>query len=98
MRISKTQRVEPITRTQPVKRRETPYQGDIDPAVVIHSSKTHRTVSEAFKDASYAQAFWRSKSDLEEAIDFIEKAFLGFVWVGVVAGLVGAVAYWFIWG
>jgi hypothetical protein len=74
------------------------YLGEQDPAVFIHSNKTHRTASEAFKDASYATAFWRSKTDWEEAVDFIEQALLGFIWVGMVAGLVGAVAYWFIWG
>jgi hypothetical protein len=70
------------------------YLGETDPAEYIHSNKTHRTVSEAFRDADYAQAFWRSKSDLEEAVDFAEKALLGFIWVGVVAGTVGAVVYW----
>jgi hypothetical protein len=97
MKLSKTKRVEPIqpiTRTEPVKRRETPYQGDIDPAVIIHSNKTHRTASEAFKDANYAQAFWRSKTDWEESMDFLAGAILGFMWVGVVAGVVGAVVYW----
>jgi hypothetical protein len=74
------------------------YLGETDPAQFVHSNKTHRTVSEAFRDADYATAFWRSKSDWEETVDFVEKAFLGFVWVGVVAGLVGVVAYWFIWG
>jgi hypothetical protein len=70
------------------------YLGETDPAEYIHSNKTHRTASEAFRDADYAQAFWRSKSDLEEAVDFAEKALLGFIWVGVVAGIVGAVVYW----
>jgi hypothetical protein len=70
------------------------YLGETDPAEYIHSNKTHRTVSEAFRDADYATAFWRSRSDLEEAVDFVEKALLGFIWVGVVAGTVGAVVYW----
>ena len=74
------------------------YLGDTDPAIFIHSNKTHRTASEAFRDADYATAFWRSKSDLEEAVDFVEQALLGLIWVGVVAGTVGAVVYWFIWG
>jgi hypothetical protein len=70
------------------------YLGETDPAQFIHSNKTHRTASEAFRDADYATAFWRSRSDLEEAVDFVEKALLGFIWVGVVAGTVGAVVYW----
>ena len=72
------------------------YLGETDPAEYIHSNKTHRTASEAFKDADYATAFWRSKSDLEEAVSFVEQALLGVIWVGVVAGTVGAVVYWLI--
>ena len=101
MRVSKNKKVEPIkpiTRVQPTKRREVPYQGDIDPAVIIHSNKTHRTASEAFKDADYAQAFWKEKSEWEQSLEFLAGAVIGFIWVGVVAGLLGAVAYWFIWG
>ena len=88
MKLSKNKKVEPIqpiTRTQPTKRREVPYQGDIDPAVIIHSSKTHRTASEAFKDADYAQAFWCGKSDFEELLDFVGGAVTGALWVLVVA-------------
>lgn len=61
------------------------YLGETDPAQYIHSNKTHRTASEAFRDADYAQAFWRSKSDWEEALDFIGGALSGALWVAVVA-------------
>ena len=52
------------------------YLGETDPAQFIHSNKTHRTVSEAFRDAEYAQSFWKSKTDWEEAVEFIELAVL----------------------
>jgi hypothetical protein len=96
MRASKTRHNKPITRTQTVKRREVPYQGDIDPAIIIHSSKTHRTASEAFRDADYAQAFWTSKSEWEECIEFLAGAFIGFMWVGVVIGSVVGFVYWLV--
>jgi len=44
------------------------YLGN-DPAKFIHSNKTHRSASEAFRDADYAQAIW---SDPSELADFIE--------------------------
>jgi hypothetical protein len=99
MRVSKTKQVEPIqpiTRTQTVKRREVPYQGDIDPAVIIHSNKTHRTASEAFKDADYAQAFWASKTEWQECMDFLAGAVIGFLWVGVVIGGAFCFVYWLV--
>ena len=39
------------------------YLGETDPAQFIHSNKTHRSVSEAFRDADYATAFWREKTE-----------------------------------
>ena len=70
------------------------YLGETDPAQFIHSNKTHRTVSEAFRDAEYAQSFWKSKTDWEEAVEFIELAFIGGMWTLVVGGTVLAVLYW----
>ena len=74
------------------------YLGETDPAVFIHSNKTHRTASEAFRDADYATAFWREKSDWEQSLEFLASAVIGFMWVGIVAGLVGAVAFWLFFG
>jgi hypothetical protein len=70
------------------------YLGETDPAQYIHSNKTHRSVSEAFRDANYATAFWRSKTDWEEALEFLAGAFLGFAWVGVVVGGAFCFIYW----
>jgi hypothetical protein len=47
------------------------YQGETDPAQYIHSNKTHRSVSEAFKDADYATAWYRPKSEWEDCKEFI---------------------------
>jgi hypothetical protein len=47
------------------------YLGETDPAEYIHSNKTHRTVSEAFRDADYATAFYRQKSEWEDMKEFI---------------------------
>jgi hypothetical protein len=60
------------------------YKSDIDPAVIIHSSKTHRTVSEAFKDADYATPIWRCESDWDRT-----KQYLGwiFVWIATLGAL-----------
>ena len=94
MRVSKNKKVEPvqpITRVQPVKRRETPYQGDIDPAVIIHSSKTHRTASEAFKDATYATPFWRCETEWDRTKEYLKWIVM---WAGLLYGFY-ALAVWF---
>jgi hypothetical protein len=47
------------------------YQGETDPAQYIHSNRTHRTASEAFKDAEYATAWHPHKSEWEDCKEFI---------------------------
>jgi hypothetical protein len=72
MRVSK---VTPVVKAQPVKRRvkevKTAYQSDIDPAVIIHSSKTHRTASEAFRDADYATSIWRCENEFDRTMGYL---------------------------
>ena len=46
------------------------YVGD-DPAQFIWSNRTHRTASEAFKDADYATPIWRCESDFQQGLRFI---------------------------
>jgi hypothetical protein len=55
------------------------YLGETDPAQYIHSHKTHRSVSEAFRDADYATAIWKCKTDWDRT-----KEYLGWVlmWAG----------------
>jgi len=51
--------------------REVLYQSDIDPAVIIHSSKTHRTASEAFRDADYATSIWRCENEFDRTMGYL---------------------------
>ena len=70
------------------------YLGETDPAVFIHSNKTHRTASEAFRDADYATAFWREKSEWEQSLEFLASAVIGFMWVAIVIGGLFCFGYW----
>ena len=47
------------------------YLGETDPAQFIHSNKTHRSASEAFRDAEYATAIIRPKSEWEDVKEFV---------------------------
>jgi hypothetical protein len=87
MRISK---VSPVIATPKINKRKPKevikyqYLGETDPAVYIHSNKTHRSVSEAFRDAEYACAITKFKSDFQRTTEYI-----GWVamWVMVLGGL-----------
>jgi hypothetical protein len=46
------------------------YLGETDPAQYIWSNKTHRTASEAFRDADYACAGWKPRSEWQDFVDF----------------------------
>ena len=52
------------------------YQGN-DPAQYIWSNRTHRSASEAFRDAEYASSVTRYKTDTEQAVDFLFGSTLG---------------------
>ena len=47
------------------------YFGETDPAQFIHSNKTHRSVSEAFRDANYAYSGWKPKTEWEDCKEFM---------------------------
>jgi hypothetical protein len=47
------------------------YLGETDPAQFIHSNKTHRTASEAFRDANYAYSGWKPKSEWDDCKEFV---------------------------
>ena len=81
---------------KPIKKLKTPYLGGDDVGQWIHSNKTHRSVSEAFRDADYATAFWREKSDWEQTLEFLGGAVLGFMWVGVLLGGIFCFIYWLV--
>lgn len=60
-----------VKRKPKAKEKLVVYLGETDPAEFIHSSKTHRTVSEAFRDADYAYSGWKPKTELDDCKEFI---------------------------
>lgn len=54
-----------------VERRAKQYFGD-DPAKFLHSNRTHRTASEAFKDADYATPIWRCETDWDRTVEILK--------------------------
>ena len=54
-----------------------------------HHNQTHRTASEAFKDADYATAFYRQKSEWDDCLEFVS----GMIFVSPVLVFVGYVCY-----
>ena len=61
---------------------KTVYRGD-DPAKFIWSNRTHRSVSEAFRDADYATPMWRCETDWDRT-----KEYMG--WIAMWAILLGS--------
>jgi hypothetical protein len=73
MRITKVAPVIATPKTKRKRREEPKYQylGETDPAVYIHSNRTHRTASEAFKDADYATPIWRCENDWDRTKEYL---------------------------
>jgi hypothetical protein len=67
------------------------YLGETDPAQFIHSNKTHRSVSEAFRDADYATPIWRCENDWDRTKEYL--AWAG-MWVILLSALY-LLATWF---
>jgi len=65
------------------QRRINQYFSNVDPAVIVHSNKTHRTVSEAFRDAEYACSITKFKSDAQLAYEFLRDMIIGMLICGV---------------
>lgn len=55
-----------------VERRAKLYFGETDPAQYIHSHKTHRSASEAFRDADYATPIWRCENDWDRTVEILK--------------------------
>jgi hypothetical protein len=73
MRITKVKPILPTPKHRPITRGEKfMYQSDIDPAVIIHSSKTHRSASEAFRDADYATPIWRCQTEWDRTKEYLK--------------------------
>ena len=61
------------------------YEGG-DTAEYIHHNKTHRTASEAFRDADYATAFWRCETEWDRCKEY---GVWILIWGLLLAGLYG---------
>jgi hypothetical protein len=56
---------------------------------IYHSvGRTSRTASEAFKDADYAQAIWKYRTDTQQAIEFLKDAVIGMAIVCLPFGII----------
>jgi hypothetical protein len=75
---------------KPKKVVKTQYLGD-DPAQFVWSNRTHRTASEAFRDADYATPIWRCETEWDRTKEYL---LWGAMWVFVLFSLY-AVAVWF---
>ena len=61
------------------------YRGTADPRHV--AGRTSRSVSEAFKDATYACAIEKHKSDLRHFLEFFSDFFMTLFWGGFAISL-----------
>jgi len=61
-------KVDKIVWRKPTPLPKVNYQGG-DTAQFIHNNKTHRTASEAFRDADYATGLWRCESEWDRVKD-----------------------------
>ena len=68
------------------------YRGTADPRHV--AGRTSRSVSEAFKDATYACAIERHKSDLRHFLEFFSDFFMTLFWGGFAIALPILFALW----
>ena len=66
------------------------YLGD-DPAKFLWSSRTHRSASEAFRDADYATPIWRCESDWDRTKQYLG----GLAMLGFLFGTLYLLAVWF---
>ena len=76
----KRSKAKPVVKTQ--------YKSAEDPAFFIHHNKTHRSASEAFRDADYATAFWKEKSEWDDFVLFCKDGMVILPMLFVFAGIV----------
>ena len=63
-------------------------------SVYKNTGMTPRTMAQAYKNADYATPIYRQKSELQDALEFISEAVVGFIYVALVSALVYAVLTW----
>ena len=71
-------------------KRQQEYKGCDDTAVFINHNKTHRSASEAFRDADYATAFWKHSSDWDDFCQWCRDSVLV---VPLLAGFIALIYY-----
>ena len=77
-----------------MERRAKQYMGEVDTAVIIHSNKTHRTVSEAFRDADYATSIWRCENDWDRAKEYLAWIAIWCFTLGILYGFMTGFEKW----
>ena len=70
------------------------YLGCDDPSQWVWSNRTHRSASEAFRDAEYACAITRFKDDWQLALEFLGGSILGFFTVATWCALPVLLLIW----
>lgn len=70
-----------------VGRLQKPYEGTVDPATWMHHNMFHRSVDEAFRTPTYAQAFWRCETEFEYGVRQLKEIMLGLVFMAGIAGI-----------
>jgi len=68
------------------------YRGLADPHHV--AGRTSRSVNEAFKDATYACAIEKHKSDFRQGLEWFSELFMFFFWAGVAIALPILLVLW----
>lgn len=63
-------------------------------SVYKNTGTVPRTMAQAYKNADYATPIYRQKSELQDALEFISEAVVGFIYVALVSALVYAVLTW----
>lgn len=61
---------------------------------IKESGVTYRSASEAFRDATYATAGWKPKTDLAEGLEWFSELFLFFFWIGIAITLPTVLVIW----
>jgi len=61
---------------------------------IKESGVTYRSASEAFRDATYATAGWKPKTDLVEGLEWFSELFVFFFWVGFAISCPIVLALW----
>ncbi len=101
MRVNKVNPVPPVVKTPKTRTKlgitvegidMTTYRGVENPRHV--AGVTYRSVSEAFKDANYACAIERHKSDFRQGLEWFSELFMFFFWVGAGISMPVLLVFW----